>query len=72
MCGEMLRLEELGFTTEEIAKILMIARLFKCSRMTIEDIKLVDKQDISAILLGKEEKQNGITTYQRRYRQRNV
>lgn len=38
-----MRLEECGFNEEEVEKIRYLARLFKCAKMTIEDIKTVDK-----------------------------
>lgn len=39
-------LEECNFTYEEIIKIRKIAIMFNCSKMTIEDIIIVDKQTI--------------------------
>lgn len=36
----MLKLEDCGFTDEEIIKIRLIAKIFKCQKMTIEDIKI--------------------------------
>ena len=39
-----MKLEELGLLDDEILKIRLIAKIFKCKKMTVEDIKLVDKQ----------------------------
>ena len=35
----MQRLEELGFSDEEIIRIRLICRLFKAQKVTVEDIK---------------------------------
>lgn len=51
-----MKLTELGLTSDEMSRILIIARIFNASRMTCEEIKLVDKQDIYGILVSKEGK----------------
>lgn len=50
-----MKITELGLSQDEIEKIRLIARIFRASRMTVEN-KLVDKQAISAILSNKEGK----------------
>jgi len=46
----MTKLTELGFTDEEVKKILAIAQIFKAQKMTVKDIKIVDKSRERCIL----------------------
>jgi hypothetical protein len=39
----MLQLKELGLTPTEVEKISYLAKLFKCQKMTVEEIKILDK-----------------------------